>query len=272
MQEAGGLVLTLPPFLTPLFQMKSRLIRKLHRWLGLLFSLSVLMASGSGVIHNVMTRTQAPPPSARPSGGGMDVNAIKITVAEAVSKLVPEVPEVQAVNLRGIGGQPWYQIYTASSGGPLYVSAVDGRVDPALDEAYAAEIAARFLDGRKVSKTDFLTTFNSEYLNIFRILPVYRFDVGDELETRLYVSTTTGSVTRHTDRQRQFEAKIFTNFHKLGFIPNKDLRDLVLTSLTFGTFLVACLGIVLFVATRPKRRSTDGTSASPAARPPLADP
>ncbi|MEZ5385512.1 MAG: PepSY domain-containing protein [Prosthecobacter sp.] len=234
--------------------MSSKFIRKLHRWLGLLFSVSVLIASGSGVLHNVMTRTQAPPPQAKPSGGGMDVNAIKITVAEAVSKLPEENPVVQAVNLRGIGGQPWYQIYTQGSRTPQYVSAVDGKVDPAMDEAYAAEIAKNFLAGAEVTKSDFLTAFNTEYLNIFRILPVYRFDTGDDLQTRVYVSTTTGSVTRHTDKQRQFEATIFTNFHKLGFIPSKDLRDLVLTVLTFGTFLVACLGIALFFATRPKKR------------------
>ncbi len=234
--------------------MNSRLIRKLHRWLGLAFSLSVLLASGSGVLHNVMTRTQAPPPQAKPSGGGMDVNAIQLTVAAAVAKLAEANPEVQAVNLRGIGGQPWYQIYTKTSRAPQYVSAVDGKVDPAMDEAYAAEISKNFLAGATVKKTDFLTAFNSEYINIFRILPVYRFDSGDALDTRVYVSTTTGSVTRHTDKQRQFEATIFTNLHKLGFIPNKDTRDLVLTVVTFGIFLVACLGIALFFATRPKKR------------------
>ena len=232
--------------------MSPKLIRKLHRWLGLLFSISVLMASGSGVLHNIMTRTQAPPPQAKPSGGGMDVNAIKITVAEAVAKLGGK-PEVQAVNLRGIGGQPWYQIYIKDAKGPQYVSAIDGRVDPAQDEAYAAEIAKNFLAGAEVKKTDFLTAFNMEYLNIFRILPVYRFDAGDALETRVYVSTTTGSVTRHTDKDRQFEATIFTLFHKLGFIRDKDMRDLVLTVLTLGTFLVALLGVWLFFATRPRK-------------------
>jgi hypothetical protein len=232
--------------------MSPKLIRKLHRWLGLAFSISVLMASGSGVLHNIMTRTQAPPPQAKPSGGGMDVNAIKVTVAEAVAKL-GDKPEVQAVNLRGIGGQPWYQIYVKDIKGPQYVSAVDGRVDPAQDEAYAAEIAKNFLAGAEVKKTDFLTAFNMEYLNIFRILPVYRFDAGDTLETRVYVSTTTGSVTRHTDRERQFEATIFTMFHKLGFIRDKDTRDLVLTVLTMGTFLVALLGIWLFFVTRPRK-------------------
>lgn len=233
--------------------MKSKLVRKLHRWLGLVFSISVLMASGSGVVHNIMTRTQAPPPQARPSGGGMDVNAIKLSVAEAVSRLAESNPEVQAVNLRGIGGQPWYQIYTKAARGPQYVSAIDGKVDPSRDEAYAAEIAANFLGGATVAKTDYLTAFNTEYINIFRILPVYRFDSKDGLDTRVYVSTTTGSVTRHTDRERQFEASLFTNFHKLGFIRDKDMRDLTLTVLTFGTFLVAVLGIVLFFMTRPRR-------------------
>jgi len=232
--------------------MSSKLIRKLHRWLGLLFSISVLMASGSGVLHNIMTRTQAPPPQAKPSGGGMDVSAIKISVAEAVAKLAGK-PEAQAVNLRGIGGQPWYQIYVKDAKGPHYVSAIDGRVDPAQDEAYAAEIAKNFLAGAEVKKTDFLTAFNMEYLNIFRILPVHRFDAGDALETRVYVSTTTGSVTRHTDKERQFEATIFTMFHKLGFIRDKDTRDLLLTVLTLGTFLVALLGIWLFFATRPRK-------------------
>jgi len=232
--------------------MSPKLIRKLHRWLGLLFSISVLMASGSGVLHNIMTRTQAPPPQAKPSGGGMDVSAIKISVAEAVAKLAGK-PEAQAVNLRGIGGQPWYQIYVKDAKGPHYVSAIDGRVDPAQDEAYAAEIAKNFLAGAEVKKTDFLTAFNMEYLNIFRILPVHRFDAGDALETRVYVSTTTGSVTRHTDKERQFEATIFTMFHKLGFIRDKDTRDLLLTVLTLGTFLVALLGIWLFFATRPRK-------------------
>ena len=104
-------------------------------------------------------------------------------------------------------------------------------------------------------KAGYLTSFNREYINIFRVLPVYRFDMDDARHTRVYVSSTTGSVTRHTDDERQFEADIFTNFHKLGFIPNKDLRDLVLTALTFGAFVVSLLGIALFFLTRRPARA-----------------
>lgn len=232
--------------------MNKQLIRKAHRWLGLAFSLTILMSAGSGVIHNVMTRTQAPPPSARPTGA-LDVSLIKVSPAEAAARLPDAAQGIVAVNVRSIGGQPWYQIYTKTTRAAQYVSAVDGRVDPAQDEAYAAEIAGSFLGGATVKKTDFLTAFNNEYINIFRILPVYRYDMEDALHTRVYVSTTTGSVTRHTDDERQFEARIFTNFHKLGFIPNKDLRDLVLTVLTAATCIVALLGVVLFILTRPRR-------------------
>jgi uncharacterized iron-regulated membrane protein len=229
--------------------MKPATLRRLHRWLGLIFSVSILMSALSGMLHTVMTRTQSPPPAARPSGGGLDAAAIRVSAAEAMAKVSAGSGPVQAVNLRGIRSEPWYQLY-AGPGAPLYVSAVDGRVDPAQDERYAAEIATAFLGGASARRTDYLTAFNSEYLNIFRMLPVYRFDANDGLETRVYVSTTTGSVTRHTDRQRQFEANVFTNFHKLGFIPNKDARDWILAGLTGGAALAAFAGIVLFFKTR----------------------
>ena len=228
--------------------MNPKSVRKLHRWLGLLFSLSILMSSLSGVIHTVMTRTQSPPPQARP-GGTLNTAAIRVGPAEALAKL-PGVA-AQAINIREIGGEPWYQIYSPKAA-PAYVSAVDGRVDPAQDERYASEIASTFLGGVAVKKTAFLTMFDAEYINIFRMLPVYRFDAGDAAETRVYVSTVTGSVTRHTDRVRQFEANIFSNFHKLAFIRDKNARDIVLSVLTGGAALAAIAGIILFFATRSR--------------------
>lgn len=225
-------------------------IRKAHRWLGLIFSLTLFMSSGSGVLHTVMTRTQAPPPAARPGNSLIDPASIKLTAQEAMAKLPGEVT---AINLRMIAGEPHYQIFTPK-GKPNYVNAVTGVVDPAMDEIYASEIATNFLGGMSVKKVDYLTAFNREYIGIFRILPVYRYDAGDEKNNRVYVSTVTGSVTRNTDDGKQFEADIFTLFHKFGFIRNKDLRDWSLTLVTGGTFAVSLLGVALFFMTRPRRR------------------
>ncbi len=227
-----------------------KIIRKLHRYLGLIFSLSILMSSGSGVIHVIMTRTQAPPPAAKPSGARLDTAAITVTPAQAF----PEAPPA-AINIRNIAGKPHYQAFVPGSQGFTYIDATTGEENKEADETYAREIATNFLGSEQVEKTDFLTSFNSEYIGIFRILPVYRFDHADDKGTRVYVSTITGSVTRHTDDEKQFEASIFTNFHKLGFIPNKDVRDWVLAGLTAAAFLISILGIVLFFLTRPKKRT-----------------
>jgi len=229
--------------------MKKNFIRNAHRWLGLIFSLSILLSSGSGVLHNLMTYTQKPPPPVCPSGEGISVEKIAVPINEVPTRLGWST--VQSINVRNLAGEPWYQAFTASVEKPGYVNAVDGRVDPTADERYAAQIAAHFLGGAAVRQTDYLTEFNGEYINIFRVLPVYRFDGDDELHSRVYVSSVTGSVTRYTDDKRQFEANIFTTFHKFGFIPNKFARDVILSTLTLGAFVVSILGIILFFATSP---------------------
>jgi hypothetical protein len=232
--------------------MKTSTIRFLHRWLGLFFSLIVLASALSGVLHTIMANKQPPPPSVHPSGNGIVAADIRTEAAKALEMLGADFGRVGAVNLRMIGGEPWYQIYGPQPV-PAYVSAVDGRMDPAMDATYAAQIAKSFLGGAEVRQTDYLTAFNREYVNIFRILPVFRFDADDGEGTRVYVSTTTGTVTRHTNNKKQFEANVFFLFHKFGFIPNKALRDAVLVSAMAGITLVALGGVVLFFMTRPRR-------------------
>jgi hypothetical protein len=108
-----------------------------------------------------------------------------------------------------MSSEPWYQIY-GTQPIPAYVSAIDGRAQSCDGRRLMRRrIASLFLGGASVRQTDYLTDFNQEYVNIFRILPVFRFDVHDGVGTRVYVSTTTGTVTRHTDDEKQFEANVF---------------------------------------------------------------
>jgi len=235
--------------------MSTKTLRQLHRRLGLAFSLSALLASFSGVLHQVMTWTQDPPPKAIPSGPEVPVDSVRIPLAQAVQAVPTASSGVRAVNLRMIAGEPTYVVWTREAKAPAYVSGTTGKVVADRDEVFAGEIAMRFLGGASVRKTALLTTFDSEYLPIFRILPVYRMETGDAAGTRVYVSTMTESVTRFTDHRRQWEANVFSNLHKLSFIPNKALRDGVLVVGTAGIFLLSLAGVVLFFVTRPRARS-----------------
>lgn len=242
--------------------MNPKTLRQLHRWLGLVFSLSALLASFSGVLHQVMTWTQDPPPKAIPSGPEVPVEAVRIPLAQAVQAVPTASGGVRAVNLRMIAGEATYVVWTKEAKAPVYVSGTTGKVVPDRDEVFAGEIATRFLGGVSVRKVAVLTTFDSEYLPIFRILPVYRMETGDAAGTRVYVSTMTESVTRFTDHRRQWEANVFSYLHKLSFIPNKVVRDGVLVVGTAGIFVLSLAGLVLFFVTRPRARSHSAGGAA----------
>lgn len=233
--------------------MKASTLRFLHRWIGLACAVTVLAATGSGILHVVMTWTQSPPPRPQPSGA-IDAAAVRVSPAEAVERLGGRALAVQSLSLRTIGGEPWYQVLAAGSPVPRYLNAIDGREDAASDQRFAIEIASRQLDGASVLWTRRLDAFDHEYISIFRLLPVHRIDVDDGQGTRLYVSTQTGSVARLTSDSRQFEANIFSWFHKYSFIRHKGWRDGMLVAFTTIAFLASLAGIALFFATR--RRAT----------------
>lgn len=232
---------------------RSLIVRKLHRWIGLFFSAAVFMASGSGILHNVMTWTQQAPPPARPAGPGLDAARIRVSVQDCLAKIPQQGRKIQAVSIREIGGAPWYQFMFEGVQKPVYMNAETGEFSESQDEVYARQIASSYLGGKAAAFGGYLTSYDSEYIAIFRILPVYRFNAGDRKNSRVYVSTMTGSVTRYTDDAKQFEASAFTNFHKWGFIKNKFWRDLVLTTMTSGIFLLSLLGLILFFMTKPRK-------------------
>lgn len=229
--------------------MKPITLRRLHRWTGLACALGLLMASFSGILHVIITWTQSAPPPAQPAETikGAD---LQVSAAEALERLGGE--PAASVSLRIIGGEPWWQVLRPGSSVPLYVSARDGREDAEQDAAYAAEIASRYLGGAAVRWSRRLDTFDREYIPIFRLLPVHRVDVDDSKGTRLYVSTLTGSVARHTDDRRQLEANLFSLFHKYQFIPVKAWRDGLLVAVTAAMFATALGGIILFFTTRKR--------------------
>lgn len=233
--------------------MKPATLRALHRWIGLACSITVMLAAGSGVLHVVMTWTQSPPPRPEPAPG------FAPPVAAFPISGLPADLRIRSIQVRLLDHEAWYQVSTTD--GPRYFSATDGREDPDLETRLAFDIARRHLASDSLPPEAFtyarrLDAFDREYAPIFRLLPVHRIDVADGRGTRLYVSTVTGGVARHTDDRRQLEANIFGALHKYNFVPHKPTRDALLVGFTGLAFLASLAGIVLFFATRPRRRAT----------------
>lgn len=229
--------------------MNPKLLRKLHRWVGLTCALTVMAAASSGILHVVMTWTQSPPPLGV-AAPRLETSAVRVSPGEAVERIGGAKVNIRSLSLRMIGGEPWYQMLVEGTTTPFYINATDGREDERVDERYATEIAARHIGGASsVRWTRRLDAFDSEYIAIFRLLPVHRVDVDDGRGTRVYVSTVTGGVARATNDRSQFEANLFSRVHKYAFITSKPWRDGLLVAFTGLAFLASLAGVVLFFVT-----------------------
>jgi hypothetical protein len=230
--------------------LNSKKVRTFHRWIGIAVALYVVMATISGSIHIIMTNFYSPPPPVMPQGL-VNVDKASLPLAEIV-KIIPAGAQVKAINIRTIDNDLWYQVVTAGSK-PYYINATSGRPYENMDESYAKQIATSYLKTQEgLVKTDYITEFNSEYLNIFRALPVYRFDVENSNGERAYVSTITGSVTLYLNGPRAFGQKSFSYLHKLSFIPNKLVRDILMAVLVASVLITTLIGVGMFFARKKK--------------------
>lgn len=147
-------------------------------------------------------------------------------------------------------GRTVYQFIYADAGRPIYVGLATGQTLMDADPRQAAEIAALALPGQRLTPGPRLTGFDGEHINIYRILPVYRFNADDGRGTRVYVSTLTGSVTFATTDTRQAVASFFSAVHKLNFIQHKTLKLTLLTVLALGAITTVFFGLAMAWARR----------------------
>lgn len=224
--------------------------RRVHRALGLVFGLYLLAAALSGLSHNLMSAFFMPPPPAR-SSATFDLPSIALSPRDAVTRLQGvDAATVEGVNLRVIDGAPWYQLFLRGQKVPAYVRATDGAVDGEADARHAAEIARGIFPGATPTLTARLDAYDDEYIAIYRLLPVYRFDVADGKGSRVYVSTVTGSAAFATTDGRQAISNFFSIVHKLNFIKNKTLKLTLLTIFAAGAILTVLWGLLMWVARR----------------------
>lgn len=227
--------------------------RRLHRALGLIFGIYLITAALSGIAHNVIALAYPPPPPAL-SPGDVGVEAAIISPAEA-ARIAGIGNSVAAVNVRTIDGNVIYQLLPAAAAQPVYVDAATGAVHNNLDARYAAEIAGRALPGQRLSNTAYLTAFDDEYTQMYRALPVYRFDAAGDDGARVYVSTATGGVTFWTNDARRTLSAIFRNLHMLSFIGNHPVQMWILIVFAVGAMAMAGLGLAMVWARDNGRRN-----------------
>ncbi len=238
--------------------MDVRTYRKIHRWLGLVIGIQLVLWTASGFffslnpIARVRGETEAPEP--RPIETDLPV----ASPAYAISQLSSEDAdiEIQTVLLRPHLESAVYEISYLKNGEPRWALAdgATGELRPSVDRDEALEIARKsYLPDSAIADIVLITgaANGSEYRE--RPLPAFRITFDDPLGTRLYISTERGVVTaRRNDRWRWFD--LLWMLHIMDYQTRENFNTYLLQVVSGLGLATVLSGFFLAGVTSPRLR------------------
>jgi len=255
---------------------KSRFAGKpVHRWhrrMGLVVAISTLMFASSGLLHLIVSYTQAM---------HKETTAYPTTLTSQLSAESWHLVMHTALNkldLTSFNGTPYWlsqaqgrkaqvaalaqeehhhgahQAATETPSGVMLVNASNADTGQADMMVLAGEQAASYanLPASDIIGTSLVTQFGGEYGFLFKRLPVVRVQFKGEGNPRYFIETSTGVLAAKVTDGDALEGWIFAYVHKWNFADgNKTLRDIAVAMFALGNVIVALMGLYLF--TRKKK-------------------
>jgi uncharacterized iron-regulated membrane protein len=263
---------------TAKYRLEKLTLRRWHRSLGLVVSVTTLLFATSGLFHLIMSYQQE-----------RDAVHMPLTLAQA-STLNDEVWQALSkqplAKLDGLvqDNVPYWYVLPATGVNQMPVAQVaamatetqhtehqqhmHGDHDAAKTmpymlraDKYGAEVPSDSVEafasrqvlqvGRvsesAIQQVTWVTRFADEYGFIFKRLPVLKVQLEDADHTRYYIEPTTGAVAAKVRDVDGLEGLVFAYLHKWSIEGlNKDLRDVLVSLFALFNVVVALLGLVLF--------------------------
>jgi uncharacterized iron-regulated membrane protein len=239
------------------------IIRKLHRWLGLLMAVQIVAWMASGLYfaifpievirgEHLTRKTQPPDPAAF-----RDLVPVATAWARVSAQLGPGASP-EAISLATQDGRAFYRV-SARLDGKRFTRLVDGRtgeVRDMLGEQAAVDVAVNsLLDPGDVERVQLVRQVGPGSEIRGRDLPVWRVDFSAPESLRLYIDPWTGEIlARRTARWRLFD--FLWMLHIMDFSERDDFNTPLLQIAAALGLIVALSGVVFWAMTArlPGRR------------------
>jgi hypothetical protein len=220
----------------------SLLLRRIHKWIGLILGLQFLLWTLSGAMMAVLDMEDVAGGPSRPAVAAPPIAPSPAAWA-AVRGWVEEVP-VTSLAVRPLLERQVIEVGTPA-GTLLFDGATGRRIR--IDAALARTIAAAAYPGdRRVTSVTRLTELT---LAVRRHqLPIWRVDFADEEKSSYYVSGSTGKLLeRRNDTWRVWD--FFWMLHNMDYARRESFNHPVIVTLTFATLWLAVTGLWLLFRT-----------------------
>ena len=262
-----------------------------HRNLSLFIALPVFLWAVSGLMHPLMTNVKPKIASASITPKPIDTRRIKMGLDEILKK--HDIQIYHRFRLISIDTNWFYQIQIHAESKPLYFSAYNGKGLVNGDALYAQYLGRKFLLGENVkdtiesdntnpisnneesdcctlaaacikkaiskspiTKVEHLYSFDNEYKEINRLLPVYKIAYERKDGIRLYVETTSDRLAYAVDDRRASFDQLFFLLHNWGWMNFAgDLKYVFMSVALALTILTTLMGIYILRITKTVKKN-----------------
>jgi Na+-transporting NADH:ubiquinone oxidoreductase subunit F len=215
------------------------LIRKLHRWLGLVLMLQVFIWIGSGLLLSLTDsrevsgyNTRFPPYETFPLANQFPVVAVSSLELPPAPIYQLQLKRLLSTLVYRVDSESGLQLFDAKSGESIAVS-----------ESLAADLAKDSYSGSgTLLRTDYLAEGSAE-LAPYRDA-VWRSDFSDELHTRVYIAASDGSLLEHRNDSWEL-ADFLLMLHFMDYGGSGGFNTVQIIAFGFCQLWLAIAGVLL---------------------------
>jgi uncharacterized iron-regulated membrane protein len=234
---------------------KKLLIRRLHRYLGIILGIQFLFWTVSGLYfswgnHEIVT-SQPFKKNAKPFSP--DSNYISLNIIfDNIKKKNQSIESVVSTQLVDINNNVYYQIVYINNGQHVMLAeAKTGELRPPLSKEEAVELAKnRFNGDSEITDIQYLTNVEDDHEYRENKLPAYAITFKHPLNLTVYVASEYGTVEKYRNsRWRIFDWLWMT--HTMDYRTRDDINNWLLRIFSlFSVFTVLSGFTLFFVSTR----------------------
>jgi uncharacterized iron-regulated membrane protein len=217
----------------------SRLSQKIHKWLGLLVGIQLVIWTISGfymvvIDIDIIHGDHLVQPPAELSAESVRGFSTKLP------QLTKTYPQAQALSLESLAGRAVVKVKTSS--GTLLLDALNGETIAPIDSSKINQLANTYYAGTGVIQNATLIESNPPREIGARPLPIWRIDFDDIWGTTLYISPTTGALaTRRHNLWRVFD--FVWMLHIMDYDEREDINNTLLRIVSILSLLLVLSGI-----------------------------
>lgn len=222
----------------------------LHRWLGVIACLAVLLFAGSGILHPLMSQLQPRPAQTQPPALAPPAHTVGLRAVLDRHG----IENFSAASLAQLPQGAAYRVQTTDA--VRYFEAASGTAIDNGERLHAQALARHFLGdaAAAIAHSEKIGEFDADYVFVNRLLPVWRVDIAREDGITLYVDTAGNRLATINDDPKRAFQRFFRALHDFQFLDDYPRARLsVMLVLLAAAFATAAMGLVLFVRLRGSR-------------------